>query len=214
MNNRGIFISFEGGEGSGKSTQIHLLEESLRRNGYKVLILREPGGTKVGETIRQLLQHSDDSVSLEAEAELLLFAASRAQLVRECIRPALADGCYVLCDRFLDSTTVYQGVARRLVASEVAFINHFAVGDTLPDITFFLDLPWSQARERMRSRSGSPDRMEREPDAFHEAVRTGYQQLATQMPMRIIPLDASVSPTSLAATILHILSQKSYGVFT
>ena len=141
---RGKFISFEGSEGCGKSTQIRRFVEWLRSLGYEVLVTREPGGTPAGEKIRHLLQHDPDGERLTPESELLLFAASRAQLVREVILPALDRGAWVVADRFLDSTTIYQGVGRGLDREAVACINAFAVGSALPDLTFLLDLDAAQ----------------------------------------------------------------------
>ncbi|MCB1224800.1 MAG: dTMP kinase, partial [Verrucomicrobiales bacterium] len=135
-----MLISFEGTEGCGKSTQLALLRARLEASGRPVELLREPGGTRLGEKIRHLLQHDDELENLNPEAELLLFAASRAQLVRERILPLLRAGTTVLLDRFLDSTTVYQGHARGLPLDAVAAINAFAVGGTLPDLTFLLDM--------------------------------------------------------------------------
>ena len=191
---RGVFISFEGGEGCGKSTQIRRLAERLESLGYSILLTREPGGTEIGEQLRQLLQFSKAGEAMTAETELLLFAASRAQLVREKIAPALAEGRIVLADRFLDSTTVYQGVARRLDPARVAEINQFAVGDYVPDLTFVLDLDTALARGRLLGRAtvqGVPDRMENQPAAFYEAVREGYLRLARETPDRVRLLDAS-----------------------
>ena len=191
---RGVFISFEGGEGCGKSTQIRRLAERLESLGYSILLTREPGGTEIGEHLRQLLQFSKAGEAMTAETELLLFAASRAQLVREKIAPALAEGRIVLADRFLDSTTVYQGVARRLDPARVVEINQFAVGDYVPDLTFVLDLDTALARGRLLGRAtaqGVPDRMENQPAAFYEAVREGYLRLARETPDRVRLLDAS-----------------------
>ena len=137
---RGLFITFEGSEGCGKSTQIRLLEARLKERGRSVLLTREPGGTSIGEEIRHLLQFSKANSAMKPETELLLFTASRAQIVRELIEPALAEGTTVIADRFMDSTTVYQGVARQIDPAAVAFINHFATGDCRPDLTFVLDL--------------------------------------------------------------------------
>ena len=146
---RGLFISFEGSEGCGKSTQIQRLAARLTRLEKTLLLTREPGGTEIGEHLRELLQHSPAGHAMCAETELLLFTASRAQLVREKILPALAGGTIVVADRFLDSTTVYQGVARRLDPGQVRAINRFAVGDCLPDLTFILDLDPALARARL-----------------------------------------------------------------
>jgi len=194
---KGLFISFEGSEGCGKSTQIRLLAEAL--GGRDPLLLREPGGTPAGEMIRHLLQHAPEGDALTPEAELLLFAASRAQLVREVIRPALEAGRVVICDRFLDSTTVYQGVARRIPPEETARINAFAVGGCLPDITFLLDLDRATALARLGGRSQSADRIERESEEFFAAVRCGYLDLAAREPARIRVVDAS-RPAELIAS--------------
>jgi dTMP kinase len=191
---RGVFISFEGSEGCGKSTQIRRLAERLESLGNSILLTREPGGTEIGEQLRQLLQFSKAGYAMTPETELLLFAASRAQLVREKIAPALAAGRIVLADRFLDSTTVYQGVARRLDPARVAEINQFAVGDCVPDLTFVLDLDPTVARQRLLARAtaaGSPDRMENQPAAFYDAVREGYLRLARETPDRVQLLDAA-----------------------
>ncbi|HYF36636.1 MAG TPA: dTMP kinase, partial [Prosthecobacter sp.] len=147
----GFLLSFEGSEGCGKSTQIRLLAARLRAEGQQVEVLREPGGTAVGEEIRHLLQHAQAGTGMTAEAELLLFAASRAQLVREKIRPLLAGNAFVVLDRFLDSTTVYQGVARGLPLVSVAAINELATGGTLPRLTILLDMDAKTAWNRIHT---------------------------------------------------------------
>lgn len=196
----GLFISFEGSEGCGKSTQIRLLTQSLESLGRRVVAVREPGGTAVGEAIRHLLQHAPEGERMVPEAELLLFAASRAQLVREVIQPALQDGAVVVSDRFLDSTTVYQGVARRISDSDTARINQFAVGGLLPHLTFLLDIDPAAAATRLDGRP--KDRIERESRDFFEAVRSGYLALARKEPSRIVVLDASRPAADLATEIL------------
>jgi dTMP kinase len=198
---RGVFISFEGSEGCGKSTQIQRLAERLRERGHRVLLTREPGGTEIGEQLRHLLQHSKAGHTMTPETELLLFTASRAQLVREVIVPALAEGAIVVADRFLDSTTVYQGVARKLDASQVAAINGFAVGEVLPRITFVLDLDPEVARRRMKQRTLAFDRMESQPDAFYEAVRAGYLALAKANPARVRLVDGAEPVETIASKI-------------
>lgn len=206
---RGTFVSFEGSEGCGKSTQIRLLADRLKSLGHEVLLTREPGGTEIGEQLRHLLQFSKAGHRMASETELLLFTASRAQLVREVIAPALDAGTMVLADRFLDSTTVYQGVARKLDPAEVAAINRFAVGNTLPDVTFVLDLDLAVARERLKNRpapTGAPDRMESQPAAFFEAVRTGYLKLAQDNPKRVRLLDAASPIENLAEHIWQELA--------
>ena len=199
----GLFISFEGSEGCGKSTQIQRLAARLTGLGKSVLLTREPGGTEIGEHLRELLQHSQAGHAMCPETELLLFTASRAQLVREKIAPALASGAVLLADRFLDSTTVYQGVARRLEPARVAAINRFAVGECLPDLTFILDLDPAAARARLTARPGAPDRMESQPAAFFDAVRAGYLALAQSGEPRFHLLDAAQPADEIAAAIWH-----------
>jgi len=198
----GFFISFEGSEGCGKSTQIRLLVESLSGAGITPVLVREPGGTPIGESIRHLLQHSAEGRAMEPETELLLFAASRAQLVRQEILPALSAGRIVISDRFLDSTTVYQGVARKIPAETLEVINRFAAGPRLPDITFLLDMDSAEAHKRLiRRPAGNRDRMEEQPPAFYEAVRRGYLELAATQSDRIRLLDATKPEREIAREI-------------
>ncbi len=198
----GLFITFEGSEACGKTTQIERLAKRLADIDRTPIVTREPGGTEAGECIRDLVQYSKKGARLTPEAELLLFTASRAQLVRELIRPALDSGKIVISDRFLDSTTVYQGVARRIDAAQVAAINRFAVGDCLPDITFLFDLDPEVAAARLAARIGEkPDRMESQPRAFYQAVRQGYLDLAKSESSRIHIIDASQSVEEIAAQI-------------
>ena len=210
---RGLFVTFEGSEGCGKSTQISRLAAWLGENAYPCLTTREPGGTPAGDRIRDLLQHAPEGHGLVPEAELFLFAASRAQLVREVIRPALDRGQIVISDRFHDSTVVYQGVARQLPAEMTATVNGFAIGETLPDITFLLDMDAGQAHQRIQRRNRPVDRMESEPLAFYHAVREGYLRAAAAAPARFSVLDASRSETELADEIRGILLQKFHGFF-
>jgi dTMP kinase len=213
----GIFITFEGSEGCGKTTQFERLAARLEAcAGKPVATFREPGGTALGEEIRRLLKWTAPGWTILPEAELLLFAASRAQLVRESIAPALERGEMVLCDRFLDSTTVYQGVARRLQASDVAAINHFAAGDRQPDITFLLDLPVATALARVRARrqpAGEPlDRLEQESAPFYEQVRAGYLALAEACPERMIVIDASLAVDEIERLIWDHLTSRFHGL--
>ena len=201
MASKGLFISFEGSEGCGKSTQIALLADRFRNAGREVVVLREPGGCPLGEKIRELLKFDPAGAGMTAEAELLLFAASRAQLVREVIRPALERGAIVLCDRFLDSTTVYQGVARAIAAEEVAAVNSFAAGGCLPDVTLLLDLATAEGLRRASERKGPADRMEQEKEEFYESVRRGYLGLAAVTP-RIVVIDASDSPDEVGQAVI------------
>ncbi len=190
----GFLLSFEGSEGCGKSTQIRLLRERLEKAGRQVEVLREPGGTEIGESIRHLLQHAKEGHRMTPETELLLFAASRAQIVREKIRPLVESGVFVILDRFLDSTTVYQGIARGLPLEAVNAINRFAIGGTLPQLTVLLDLDTQTAWQRIHATGRELDRMESQPPEFFEKVRQGYLQLAAAEPQRIQVVDASASP--------------------
>ncbi len=192
----GLLISFEGSEGSGKTTQIELLVPRLEKLGREVTVTREPGGSAIGEEIRHLLIRSNGSEHLCPETELLLFAASRAQLVREVLVPNLAKGRIVLCDRFLDSTTVYQGAARSLSPDPVNQINQFAVGDVLPDLTIVLDVPAEVSVQRVKHRATDlPDRIEQENIGFYRVVREGYLLLAKSMPHRFHVIDGT-KPTA------------------
>src|SRR5437016_11276045 len=174
------FITFEGSEGCGKTTQVQKLAERLARSGVTHLVTREPGGTPIGETIRELLQFAPHNSSMMPETELLLFEASRSQLVRETIKPTLERGFCVITDRFFDSTTVYQGAARRLDREIVERLNAFVVGDCVPDITFVLDVDAATAESRMQKKPRRADRMEQEPAEFYERVRRGYRDLAAR----------------------------------
>jgi len=194
---KGLFITFEGTEGSGKSTQIPILAERLRGLGRHVRTLREPGGTPIGEEIRHTLKHSPANHAMTAEAELLLMNASRAQLVREIIRPALAAGEIVLCDRFYDSTIAYQGYGRGLDLKRVKAVIDFAVGETRPALTLLFHLPPDVQKARLVSRQATGpivrDRIEEADAAFFERVQQGYQEIAHEEPGRVRTIDASGS---------------------
>ena len=183
----GFFITFEGTEGCGKSTHIERLADRLRSAGHAVRALREPGGTESGEQIRKLLKHGPKN--LTAEAELLLMNASRAQLVREVIRPALETGQIVLCDRFYDSTTVYQGSGRGLDAARIRAVIDFAVGELQPDLTILLKIPLEISEQRRANRRGS-DRFESANRNFFRRIETGYAALADAHPGRVHVIDA------------------------
>ena len=185
------FITFEGSEGCGKSTQVQRLAARLERSGIPYLVTREPGGTPISETIRDLLQFAPHNFTMTPEAELLLFEASRSQLVREKIKPAVERGVCVIADRFFDSTTVYQGAARNLDREMVERLNVFVVGDCVPDITFVLDVEAATAESRMRHEPRKADRMEQQPTEFYERVREGYRQLVAREPGRIVLIDGS-----------------------
>lgn len=198
----GKLISFEGSEGSGKSTQIALLAQHLQLLGREVLTTREPGGTEIGEQIRNIIVHNSKGDEMCAETELFLFAASRAQLVREVIAPALLGNKIVLSDRFLDSSTVYQGIARNLASDPVQQINHFAVGNVMPDLTLILDVPTEVSLARIRHRASDlPDRMERENIEFFSKVREGYLLLARSIPQRFHVVDGTLSEEAIEKEI-------------
>jgi dTMP kinase len=200
-----LFITFEGTEGCGKSTQVKLLVERLHDWGHVVRLLREPGGTPIGEEIRHTLKHSKANDAMTWEAELLLMNASRAQLVREVIRPALAAGEIILCDRFYDSTTAYQGYGRQLNLNMVRGVIDVAVGDTRPDLTLLLHITPEAAAARLRSRQATlpfvRDRMEEADQAFFERVAKGYETIAAAEPRRVRVLDANGSVEEVRAAI-------------
>ncbi len=181
--------------------------------GRAVLPVREPGGTPIGEVIRHLLKYHPENEQMTREAELLLFAASRAQLVREKIEPFLADGGIVVADRFLDSTTVYQGNGRELPADLVGAVNDFAAGGCRPDVTFLLDLEASVGLARARSRHADRrDRMEQAEESFYNTVRQGYLDLAAREPDRFCVLDAALPPDALHAAIVKTLTERGHGL--
>ena len=198
------FITFEGSEGCGKSTQVGKLAARLERSGLPFLVTREPGGTAIGETIRELLQFAPHGVGMAAETELLLFEASRSQLVREIVKPSLERGLCVISDRFFDSTTVYQGAARKLDGQTVTQLNALAVGDCVPDITFVLDVDVATARTRMQS-PRKPDRMEQEPTEFYEQVREAYRQLAKRESNRVVLIDGTQPPDKIDSEIWEVI---------
>lgn len=206
---RGFLISFEGSEGSGKSTQISRIADRFEDAGYEVVVTREPGGTPIGEEIRHILMHAAEALSMMPETELLLFAASRAQLVREVILPAVNAGKIVLCDRFMDSTTVYQGVARNIQSEPVHLINTFAVGHMIPDVTVVIDLDAEVGMDRVRHRANDlPDRMEKENIEFYQKVRNGYLMLAKAMPERFVVVDGELPREELGEAIWKQLRKR------
>jgi dTMP kinase len=206
---KGRLITFEGTEGSGKSTQISLLAERLRLMEHNVRTIREPGGTPIGEEVRHTLKHSANNEAMTAEAELLLMNASRAQLVREVIRPALAAGQIVLCDRYYDSTTAYQGYGRQLDLQKVQAIVDFAVGDTRPDLTLLLMVPHETSVERRLARQATMafmrDRIEEADMGFFERVAEGYHAIARNNPGRVHCLDATGAVPDVTAAIWRLV---------
>ena len=190
-----MFVTFEGVDGSGKTTQVGLLAEHLRAEGRDVVETREPGGTAVGEEIRELLLHGG---GITPWAEASLFAAARAQLVQEVIAPALVGGADVLCDRYVDSSLAYQGIARGLGVDRVLEFNLIATGGLMPDRTFLLDLPLNEA---MRRRGAESDRLEREGDVFAQRVHEAYRELADVFALRVTRADATLPPEQTARFI-------------
>ncbi len=207
---KGLFITFDGTEGCGKSTQVELLAQQLRKLGYQnVLALREPGGTAIGEEIRHTLKHSKNNAAMTAEAELLLMNASRAQLVREIIRPALAAGRIVLSDRFHDSTTAYQGHGRQLDLKMVKAVIDVAVGETMPDLTLLLTVPQEISELRLAMRQSTlpfmRDRIEEADKNFFARVAKGYDAIAATEPKRVHVVDGSGSAESTFAKIWELV---------
>ncbi|CAB4243412.1 Thymidylate kinase [Methylacidimicrobium sp. AP8] len=203
-------ITFEGSEGAGKSTQVRRLEARLRALGHRVLTVREPGGTLLGERLRALLKERTPELSICPEAELLLFLAARAQVVREAIEPALRNQSWVLSDRFSDSTLAYQGSGRGFPAPLLRSLNEIACAGLTPGMTFVLDISSAEGRARIARRAAagaSTDRMETEPPEFFERVRAAYRKLAESEPGRIVLIDASGSEEEIATRIWENVSR-------
>ena len=198
----GLFITFEGGEGCGKSTQSRLLLKKLKQQNIPVVLTHEPGGTALGDEIREALKRRRDSF-ISPQAELFLFAASRAQLVAELIRPALEDGKVVICDRFTYSTLVYQGYGRGLGLTAIEMVNNMATGNLNPDLIILLDISPEQGLARKRSLK---DRFELEDLSFHRRVREGYLKMAAG-PNRWLVIDASLPKAKIAEIIWDRVSQ-------
>ena len=196
---RGLFITFEGIEGSGKTTLMELVARSLGRRGRDCVLTREPGGTPLGLSLRRVLL-DPSAAEISSTAEFMLFAADRAQHVAEVIRPALEDGSFVLCDRFSDATLAYQRYGRGIDQQAIKAVDGQARGETSPDMTVLLDLPVETGLERARQR-GRSDRIEQEALEFHQRVRTEFLELAQREPQRITIVDATLSIDALASLI-------------
>lgn len=201
----GIFISMEGPDGAGKTTQIELLETYLEKKGYEILITREPGGTKISESIRSILLDKSN-LEMDYMTEALLYASARAQLVAEVIKPGVAAGKVVISDRFIDSSAVYQGMARGLGVENAYKINEFAIQGMMPRLTIHLDLPASVGIMRKKNQA-ELDRMELEKTEFHEKVAEGYRQLARMFPERIYTIDATLPVEEIHRLIMSKLEE-------
>lgn len=202
---RGLFITFEGTEGGGKSTQIELLARRLRESGEVVRQLREPGGTPLGEAIRELLKHSPAGRGMSPSAELLLVNASRAQLVHSVIQPALQAGEVVLCDRFTDSTTAYQGYGRGLALDQVNNAILAATDGLQPDLTLLLRVPVEVSEQRRLQRAGVADRFEESDREFFQRVGRGFDEIARENPGRVRVIDATGSIEAVHASIWQVV---------
>ena len=200
---RGKFISFEGIDGCGKTTQIKFLEEYILKQGYNILVLREPGGTKVGEKVRDILLDKNNFIS--PVTEMLLYASSRAQLVEEKILPALEKGQIVILDRFVDSSYVYQGYARGLGIEKVKLVNEIATMGILPDVTIYIDITPEEAMKRRGKREA--DRLEKESWEFHKKVREGYIKLVKEFPKRFVFIDGMQELMKVHQDIIDVVKK-------
>jgi dTMP kinase len=204
---RGRFITVEGGEGAGKSTQVEALVATLERSGIRALRTREPGGSAGAEAIRELLLNGADE-RWDAMTEVLLLNAARRDHVMRLIRPALEDGLWVVCDRFLDSTIAYQGHGRGIAVVDLMTLHRLAVGDFLPDLTVVLDLSVAEGLARAARRSVGGDRFERLDRAFHERLRAGFREIAAEHPWRCVLIDATGDIESVGRTAAATVCQR------
>lgn len=203
---RGMFITVEGPDGSGKTTQLQLLVRSLTKKGYEVVVTREPGGTKVGNSIREILL-SPEHDEMTPRVEMMLYAASRAQNVDQVIRPALNRGAIVVCDRFVDASIAYQGYGLQYDLTQVLSLNEWATAGIKPDLTFLFDLTPDQASRRMKDR-GQLDRIESRDESFHQRVYDGFQKLLEQHPERMVRIDANATIEMIQDEVLDITLER------
>lgn len=207
MAQRGFFITLEGGEGSGKSTQVPVVADFFRQRGYDVVCTREPGGTKLAEQIRSVLLTKDPDEDLCDKSELLLMYAARAQLVETLIKPSLAQGKVVISDRFDLSTLAYQGAGRGIPLAEIAALRQVAIGDFAPDLTLLLDVPVEVGMARMRAR-GKADRIEQAGTAFFERIRTGFREYALSHPSEVALIDGTKELAQVSAQVEQVLTER------
>ena len=203
-----LFISMEGSDGCGKTTQMNLLEQTLREKGYSVTRSREPGGTPIAEKIRELVLDPENA-AMDERAEALLYAASRAQHYKEVIRPALDRGDIMLCDRFVDSSLVYQGIGRELGIPQVAAVNEWAIRGLMPDLTLILYIGYEEGlRRKNRQTAGHLDRLEQASEAFHRRVNEGYLTLAEMYPDRVRLIDATGDIEAVREAVWRVVEEK------
>ena len=208
---KGLFITFEGGEGCGKTTVIKALVKELEKEGLQALVTREPGGSLIAEQIRNVILDRANTL-MDPRTEALLYAASRRQHLVEIVLPALKEGKMVLSDRYLDSSLAYQGVARGIGIEEVFSINKFAIDQTMPDLTFFLDLEPEKGLERIRQhRSDEVNRLDLEKLSFHQKVYEAYKLLAEKYPERIVTIDASMTVEQEVEQIKKVILERYHG---
>jgi dTMP kinase len=203
---KGLFISFEGGEGVGKTTQLQLLADTLKKQGYPVRVFREPGGIKISEAIRAIT-HDPTNTMMDYRAEALLLAASRAQLVTEAYKPLLAKNYIVIADRYVDSSYAYQGYGRGIGYQEIKLLNDFAINGLLPDVTFLLDLDYNEGQRR-RHNTLKVDRMDMQKKQFYKTVHEAYHEIAKKHRNRIITIDADRDIQSIHKTIWDLVEER------
>ena len=204
--NKGLFLTFEGCDGCGKTTVIKEVYEELLKRNISCLLTREPGGSKIAEEIRNIILDRKNT-EMDIRTEALLYAASRRQHLIEKVEPALNDGYLVICDRFVDSSLVYQGVARNIGIDEVYQINLFAIGDVFPDTTIFFDIPYEIGLERINKNQRDTDRLDLESNDFHKKVYEGYMTICEKYADRITKIDASKSIDEVASQVIDIIKK-------
>lgn len=212
---KGIFITFEGIDGSGKTTQIELLNSFLKQSGFDVVLTREPGGTDIGDKIREILLDSKN-IQMSYRAETLLFLASRAELVSKVIQPSLNQGKIVICDRFFDSTIAYQGIARQLGAEKILDMSLWATENIIPDLTFLLSIDVWECENRIKNGKKKKDRIEKEEIVFKSKIQEGYMQLAGKNKERFVIVDGCLDIESVFAVVknntLRVLKSKGFNL--
>lgn len=203
---KGIFITLEGPEGSGKTTVSNIITEKLKKEGYKVLQTREPGGIDIAEQIRRVILDKKNT-AMDSRTEALLYAAARRQHLVEKVQPAINDGYIIICDRFIDSSLAYQGVARGLGIEEVYNMNLFAIEDVMPDLTLFFDISYLEGLKRIKNNDRETDRLDNESNKFHKTVYEGYIEICDMYPNRIKKIDASKDVDTVVNQAYEIIKE-------